>query len=253
MNTNNIGIVNNEIENKRNDKQLIQIQDIREKKDKELLKKMKYKSVDKNIGIQSLYFAILSTMGYTLLLEKPKKYKTKTLTTIQLYQLYDQNGVCVFNRDCIFEKAKQLNIGLNRLNKRRIIRQFILNETVNSIIQIIQNNPLVSIIEGRSKKNIVNEEVPSQHKIQIITLNVNGSYKLIDLNKQALTNGKIYHDALVGIFDYIQSDGIIINGNLFNIGFQLNQPSTSIIDQISQYFYEHSLLPSINFVPVIAE
>ncbi|EDR22427.1 hypothetical protein EDI_343580 [Entamoeba dispar SAW760] len=214
---------------------------------------MKYKSVDKNIGIQSLYFAILSTMGYTLLLEKPKKYKTKTLTIIQLYQLYDQNGVCVFNRDCIFEKAKQLNIGLNRLNKRRIIRQFILNETVNSIIQIIQNNPLVSIIEGRSKKNIVNEEVPSQHKIQIITLNVNGSYKLIDLNKQALTNGKIYHDALVGIFDYIQSDGIIINGNLFNIGFQLNQPSTSIIDQISQYFYEHSLLPSINFVPVIAE
>ncbi|EDR25092.1 hypothetical protein EDI_090380, partial [Entamoeba dispar SAW760] len=210
MDTNNIGIVNNEIENKRNDKQLIQIQDIREKKDKELLKKMKYKSVDKNIGIQSLYFAILSTMGYTLLLEKPKKYKTKTLTIIQLYQLYDQNGVCVFNRDCIFEKAKQLNIGLNRLNKRRIIRQFILNETVNSIIQIIQNNPLVSIIEGRSKKNIVNEEVPSQHKIQIITLNVNGSYKLIDLNKQALTNGKIYHDALVGIFDYIQSDGIII-------------------------------------------
>ncbi|BFU21569.1 hypothetical protein EHI8A_082660 [Entamoeba histolytica HM-1:IMSS-B] len=253
MNANNTDNVINEIENERNDKQLPQVQGIKEKKDKELLKKMKYKSVDKNIGIQSLYFAILSTMGYTLLLEKPKKHKTKTLTTIQLYQLYDQNGICVFNRDCIFEKAKQLNIGLNRPNKERIIRQFILNETINSIIQIIQNNPLVSIIEGRSKKNIVNEEVPSQHKIQIITLNVNGSYKVIDLNKQALTNGKIYHEALIGIFDYIHSDGIIINGNLFNIGFQLNQPSTSIIDKISQYFYEHSLLPSNTFVPVIAE
>ncbi|ELP93123.1 hypothetical protein EIN_053780 [Entamoeba invadens IP1] len=225
----------------------------RQKKDKDVLKKVKYESVDRRVGIQSLYFAMLTTLGFTLLLEKPKKQKTKTLPLIQLYQIYDESGSCVFDRDSIFEQAKQMNIGKSKMNSKRTVRQFVANQTVNTVIQLIESNNLVDIKEGRSKRNIVNDDIPQQRKIESLTIKTNGSSKRIDLNQQALSNGKLYHEALLHIFDDVQCDGIILDGNQYNIGFVVSTSKVNIVDSVTRYFQDHrtSFSSHTTFVPLV--
>ncbi|KAL7715105.1 hypothetical protein QTN25_007323 [Entamoeba marina] len=223
------------------------------RKDKDQLKKVKYESVDRKVGIQSLYYAVLTSLGFTLLLEKPKKQKTKTLPLIQLYQVFNNNGACVFDRDVLFTQANQKNIGCGKTNSKRTVRQYVSNETVNSIIKLIESHPAVQIKEGRSKKNIVNEDIPQQRKIEAFSV-IDGCYKIaVDLNQQALSNGKKYHEALLKIFEEAQSDGIIIGSEQFNIGFIVTHSNEQLIDSIALYFSNHTDFSCCHatFVPVL--
>ena len=159
------------------------VESLQSETEKEHLRTMKYKSVNKSCSLYFIYVSILSTLGYTFIFKKPKKVKTeKTKPFIPIVEIRDLNDAVIFSLDRMKQDAASKKIGEDKNDKYRRIKQFVLNTTVNFLIELIERNEHCKVTSGRSKSNVVNKTTPTLRKIQKVAIELNNRTYFIDLS-----------------------------------------------------------------------
>ncbi|EKE39664.1 hypothetical protein ENUP19_0276G0021 [Entamoeba nuttalli] len=141
------------------------------------------------------YLSLLNSMGYTIILKRPKKVKVKSLLPfLHIQKILAPNGEIIFSFEDVKSIAYKLKVGDGKTDQERRITQYIKNVEVNQMIEtIIHSNLVFNCEEGAVKPCSINSEIPSQRRLESCVIFDGTDYRFLGFKEEQTV---LYLDSL---------------------------------------------------------